>query len=74
MKRQVDTQGPTSSAARPPRTASDKVKRDEQLLLNWWVKNSTFQVGGLLFTAAFMLVIFAAGPAPVDPRCTLPWC
>jgi hypothetical protein len=44
------------------------------VLLNLW-SSQAFQGGmALLAVAVLVGIAVAAGPPPVDERCTLPWC
>ncbi len=56
------------------RQVGNEIRRQEAVLLNLWT-TPAFQ-GGMAAVALVVLVAFvaAAGPPPVDDRCTLPWC
>ena len=58
----------------PDADAKDRIRADEDLVLNWWT-SPTFAVAGV-GAAALLLFLFVVviGPPPSDGRCTLPWC
>ena len=69
------TIAPDSAGLDPAaRQVKDEIRRQESLLLNLWT-TPAFQ-GGMAAVALVVLIAFvaAAGPPPVDDRCTLPWC
>ena len=73
----VDTPTPdrplTSQPKRQSKMEKD-IRANEQLLLNVWVQENFFIFGGITTFVVLLCILFAAGPPPSDPRCTLPWC
>lgn len=52
----------------------DKVRRQEQQVLNAWTSERGMQLAAGGTMALVLLLLFAAGGPPSDARCTLPWC
>lgn len=52
----------------------DAIRKEESRVLGAWSSTRFTQVGLASVVLLLLLVVVAAGDAPSDSRCTLPWC
>lgn len=54
--------------------APDQMRQQERQVLDAWTQERLLQLAAGVTMALVLLLLFAAGGPPSDPRCTLPWC
>lgn len=63
-------QSPRFKASSP----RDDIRRQERLILDTWVNESSSQLVIVAVVIAFIAFLLVSAPPPTDARCTLPWC
>lgn len=80
---EVERRNVATETPRPPPRASggwnagpsaDQMRRQERQLLDAWTQERLMQLAAGGTMALVLVLLFAAGGPPADPRCTLPWC